>query len=304
MRRGQEYITSNLPAMHRDLTSMTRTDAQNAFIRELLSSPLCHNFHLYRLRRHKYDNVSTIWIAVCPRGLEILEVNVSDHSCCICCLFPFASSASKSEALLICPEIFKVHSRSLPPFVWHVQINICDWCCTPFPVIQGLRFDSSRTFTREFLQRYLSESWHSKSISIFCLVDFICRILFRTSCRFVCFVGHSLMLNIWCLINTLVGDEWLQEPNCCFSMAEHREASLWCEYFRRHFNLVLMFVCVCACVYACAVIVGILEAHIIIMWVDVIEFVQIALTLLHNCMHSCWRHVLPVFKLLWCWGLP
>lgn len=73
MRRGREYITSNLPAMHRDLTSMTRTDAQNAFIRELLSSSLCHNFHLYRLRRHKYDNVSTLWIAVGPKGLEILE---------------------------------------------------------------------------------------------------------------------------------------------------------------------------------------------------------------------------------------
>jgi|SRR6218665_3737657 len=89
MRRGQDYITSNLPVMHKDMAAMTQGDARVAFIRELSCPPICHNFHFYQLRRRKYDSAANIWLAICPSGLEIYEVRQDrpiDRSLIFCTL--------------------------------------------------------------------------------------------------------------------------------------------------------------------------------------------------------------------------
>jgi len=75
IRRGQDYITSNLPSIHRDMTGMSTHDARVHYIRDLSEPPVAHNMHFYRLRRRKYDPApGNDWLAICPRGLEVYEV--------------------------------------------------------------------------------------------------------------------------------------------------------------------------------------------------------------------------------------
>ena len=74
MRRGQDYITNNLPSMHQDMSrEMSQLDARVGFIKELSTPPIAHNFHFYRLLKRKYDNTSTVWVAVCPKGVDVYE---------------------------------------------------------------------------------------------------------------------------------------------------------------------------------------------------------------------------------------
>jgi len=76
MRRGQDYITSHLPSVHRDMAGISPPDARVQYIRDLSEPPAAHNMHFYRLRRRKYDPVpGNDWLAICPKGLEVYEVN-------------------------------------------------------------------------------------------------------------------------------------------------------------------------------------------------------------------------------------
>uniref|UniRef100_T1IPS2 FERM domain-containing protein n=1 Tax=Strigamia maritima TaxID=126957 RepID=T1IPS2_STRMM len=74
-RIGEDYIVQNVPAMHRDNVGLSRSEAQTAFIREASSADAPHNLHLYQLLRKKNDSKSAVWLGVCPKGIEIYEVN-------------------------------------------------------------------------------------------------------------------------------------------------------------------------------------------------------------------------------------
>jgi len=75
IRRGQDYITSHLPSVHRDMAGVSPPDARVQYIRDLSEPPAAHNMHFYRLRRRKYDPVpGNDWLAICPKGLEVYEV--------------------------------------------------------------------------------------------------------------------------------------------------------------------------------------------------------------------------------------
>jgi len=79
IRRGQDYITSHLPSVHRDMAGISPPDARVQYIRDLSEPPAKHNMHFYRLRRRKYDPVpGNDWLAICPKGLEIYEVSELD----------------------------------------------------------------------------------------------------------------------------------------------------------------------------------------------------------------------------------
>jgi len=76
MRRGQDYITNHMPTIHNDLTGMSHAEACVQYIREVSVPPTQHNMHFYRLRRRKYDPApGNIWLAICPKGLEVYEVS-------------------------------------------------------------------------------------------------------------------------------------------------------------------------------------------------------------------------------------
>jgi hypothetical protein len=79
MRHGQDFITNHMPTIHRDMSGMPHAEACAYYIRDVCMPPTPHNMHFYRLRRRKYDQLpGSIWLAICPKGLEIYEV-IIDH---------------------------------------------------------------------------------------------------------------------------------------------------------------------------------------------------------------------------------
>lgn len=74
-KHGCEYIVTSMPAMHADLSGMTKMEAQMHFIKDVSAPPAAHNLHFYRLKKRKTDALGTAWLGICPKGIEIYEVN-------------------------------------------------------------------------------------------------------------------------------------------------------------------------------------------------------------------------------------
>ncbi|CAH1791696.1 unnamed protein product [Owenia fusiformis] len=72
-KRGVEYILQSMPAIHRDLRGMSRTEAQTQYIREVSMSPAAHNLHFYQLRKRKNDPLPNLWMGITSKGIDILE---------------------------------------------------------------------------------------------------------------------------------------------------------------------------------------------------------------------------------------
>ena len=138
MRRGQDYITHHLPNIHRDLNGMSRTEARVSYIRELSTPPIAHNFHFYKLRKRKYDNPGTVWLTICPKGLEIFEASL------YCCSF--------SSAYWHNFHFYKLrkHKYDNPGTVW---LAICP---------KGLEIFEASLYCYSFSSAY----WHSKKIKL------------------------------------------------------------------------------------------------------------------------------------------
>ena len=73
-KRGRGYLVNNTPVVHRDLTSLSSSDAEWRYIKETSSPPSAHNLHFYRLRKKKTDKVWNAWLGICAKGIEIYEV--------------------------------------------------------------------------------------------------------------------------------------------------------------------------------------------------------------------------------------
>lgn len=76
MRRGQDYITTHLPVMHKTMAGLSPAEAIVNYIVELSAPPIAHNFHFYKMRKRKYDTSAVAWIAIGPRALQIYEVSL------------------------------------------------------------------------------------------------------------------------------------------------------------------------------------------------------------------------------------
>jgi len=75
MRRGQDYITTHLPVMHKAMSGLSPAEAIINYIVELSAPPIAHNFHFYKMRKRKYDTSALAWIAIGPQALQIYEVH-------------------------------------------------------------------------------------------------------------------------------------------------------------------------------------------------------------------------------------
>lgn len=71
---GEAYLVDNTPVVHRDLNSISRSEAEWRFIKETSVPPSAHNLHFYRLRKRKTDKVWNVWLGICAKGIEIYEV--------------------------------------------------------------------------------------------------------------------------------------------------------------------------------------------------------------------------------------
>ncbi len=60
--------------MHNDLAGMTKMEAQMNYIRDVSMQPTGHNLHFYKLKKRKTDSLGTAWLGICPKGIEIYEV--------------------------------------------------------------------------------------------------------------------------------------------------------------------------------------------------------------------------------------
>lgn len=74
-KRGKKYLVDNTPIVHRDLHSLSRSEAEWRFIKETSSPPSAHNLHFYRLRKKKTDKAWNAWLGICAKGIEIYEVS-------------------------------------------------------------------------------------------------------------------------------------------------------------------------------------------------------------------------------------
>ncbi|XP_053395461.1 protein expanded-like [Mercenaria mercenaria] len=70
---GQSYLVKNTPVVHRDLQSVSRSEAEWRFIKETSVPPSAHNLHFYRLRKKKTDKAWNAWLGICAKGIEIYE---------------------------------------------------------------------------------------------------------------------------------------------------------------------------------------------------------------------------------------
>ncbi|XP_064621763.1 uncharacterized protein LOC135484332 [Lineus longissimus] len=71
--RGEKYIILNLSLMHKDLRGVSKVQAELNFIKEASAPPMSHNMLLYRLKKKKSERKPSLWISICPTGLEIYE---------------------------------------------------------------------------------------------------------------------------------------------------------------------------------------------------------------------------------------
>ncbi|KAL4237397.1 FERM domain-containing protein 6 [Mactra antiquata] len=72
-RHGKPYLVNNTPVVHRDLHSLSRSEAEWKFIKETSVPPSAHNLHFYRLRKKKTDKSWNAWLGICAKGIEIYE---------------------------------------------------------------------------------------------------------------------------------------------------------------------------------------------------------------------------------------
>ncbi|XP_078000811.1 uncharacterized protein LOC144453401 [Glandiceps talaboti] len=74
-RRGEDYILDNVPGMHCDQRGMSKTEAQNEFIKQA-SSCLEFVMHFYSVKKNKSDSMPYILIGVGTKGLQIYYEDV------------------------------------------------------------------------------------------------------------------------------------------------------------------------------------------------------------------------------------
>lgn len=76
---GEGRIAQTAASLHRAYRGLSRSEAENQFIREASSpdtSPLTHNSHLYRLRQRKQDPLpGDVLLAICTKGVELYQVS-------------------------------------------------------------------------------------------------------------------------------------------------------------------------------------------------------------------------------------